>query len=832
MTPEDRLLGEVGASEVLGHGWTLGWHAVSEDGASERLEFDHSSTMGELVVAVGPAKLELWQPEIASALVDFASVVQRLRNPAQAASVLDSASPPSPPSSEPAGPHRSLFSHLPAGLAASASIYSVEIVLASPDPNPDGDKNLLRGLRLGTRVFGEYAFHRRNHAEHTWLTTSRNRAYLRLPDDIGSASSAIALSGAKVDAPETAIACFTLSDLDIQPIFNAHRRGPGSEPSMSSPHRELFPPAIQREPSQHGWDFQREKSEQMNKPWTSQVEIHPFDLSDQGKARTPLLRTPLATIRVIFQDQVPSTSVQVIFKVGDIDSRLDLSHIYCALCAVQAVVALRPPPTPIPRAPRAFSSRSAKAFNIFVRATVGTAHIHVNFPLGEDLFIRLRNLRASFEPDQKSIEAESIHAFVPSLGKRFQPKGGDRSWNELARLRGIKTSIETATDGSLPIVSANFEGIRLRIPFSYHLSNLILNVSVTVKAIKHLIQMFRSGDMGLAVMPKKEGPKRVPQIFLACKTLTFEAADDEIDTKLNLIWRVGLREQVDRLDREEAFEAKVEAIRQATEVAESDDATADVGATPSRWKFSARHSVGIEDARTRLDQFNSQAWAHRHRGAVNEQAHREEETLRHLQGQHRSDPRLPILVKPPAKAPPLFRMVFSGVNLDIRPPEDLQEPERLRDFLYDFGSGLPRDTEFSLLVPLHIRWTMNSTKINLRDYPIPLFHMPPHPPSKDKTSDLPPAWEFKTQLVIAEEFPPEGSYFWIPTTIVPKHLGEEGAAAFSVNVAKTIMPVKTYACPEIKISTSAVTDFCWGTSYQVRLAFLILPPLAPRFGPS
>ena len=41
-----------------------------------------------------------------------------------------------------------------------------------------------------------------------------------------------------------------------------------------------------------------------------------------------------------------------------------------------------------------------------------------------------------------------------------------------------------------------------------------------------------------------------------------------------------------------------------------------------------------------------------------------------------------------------------------------------------------------------------------------------------------------------------------------------GAAPFFVQIAKTIMPVKTYARPIINIASQKTTEFSWGNSYQ------------------
>ena len=158
-------------------------------------------------------------------------------------------------------------------------------------------------------------------------------------------------------------------------------------------------------------------------------------------------------------------------------------------------------------------------------------------------------------------------------------------------------------------------------------------------------------------------------------------------------------------------------------------------------------------------------------------------------------------------------MTFVGVEVDIKRPSF--DGDELKEFMHDLGRGLPKTTEFSLLVPLHILWTLDSAKFSLRDYPIPLLNVPALTPEQLASPTGPrKAWEFETDLVVGEEMAGKDSFYWIESTVIPENTGEEGAARFGILVAKTIMPVKTYAEPKIKIHTSSVTDFCWGTSYQ------------------
>ena len=128
------------------------------------------------------------------------------------------------------------------------------------------------------------------------------------------------------------------------------------------------------------------------------------------------------------------------------------------------------------------------------------------------------------------------------------------------------------------------------------------------------------------------------------------------------------------------------------------------------------------------------------------------------------------------------------------------------DFLFSEGGGMPKDTEYSLLVPMHLNFTVASLRIGYRDYPLPLLNIPRH-------SRGLPSFEFNTDLVIAEEMGTDRSVERINCAIVKENTGIYGASPLSIAVPKTIMPVKTYANPTVKVTTDEVTDFTWGVSY-------------------
>lgn len=227
------------------------------------------------------------------------------------------------------------------------------------------------------------------------------------------------------------------------------------------------------------------------------------------------------------------------------------------------------------------------------------------------------------------------------------------------------------------------------------------------------------------------------------------------------------------------------------------------------YHFTTQHSVSVEEARQRLHAVHAKTWqeVHQQYHAKQIQWNRSFYTPSKLRSPNTKnrEPDL-VLVAPVPDGPPLIRIVIDELNLQIDGPSFAME--KLPDFLFDIGSGQPRDSEYSLLVPLHLDLAVTAITVSLRDYPLPLFAV------NGKSGTAATALTFRTNLVIAEQMGPPQSVEWRDCVIVEEDFGVRGASKFHFNVPKTIMPVKTYADPEINATTRETTEICWGISYS------------------
>jgi FMP27, sixth RBG unit/Fmp27, SW motif RBG repeat/Fmp27/BLTP2/Hobbit, GFWDK motif-containg RBG unit len=407
------------------------------------------------------------------------------------------------------------------------------------------------------------------------------------------------------------------------------------------------------------------------------------------------------------------------------------------------------------------------------------------------MFIRV--LSASLEQSPNIVlkaECGSVTAWVTS------PQVKDK-WEELSRLYGGNV---TVLPGAKVTVSA--KGLRIAIPNGYVLSELILNINLVLKSLRHLHRVISLGRYIPLESPGAEPPKQLLVINIFIRSTTLEAADNSFESKLGLIWRTGFQAQKIRRERELAFEAKLRAIMT------SGDSEVHVDSSPQsdiRYRFTSKRSTSLADARTRLNMVHSNSWINSMSRQKDEIGKKENAILRQLRhatntiGLHVP---LPIATHTPEKTPPLFRAVVSGLSVCLAPPNF---PAGYEGFLCDLG-GMPYSTEYSLLLPMHLKCSLDAAMMNIRDYPLPLLSVPFHVDG--------PSLEFDTDLVIAEEVGSTDSVEWFECPVIPHNAGIAGASAFVIQVPKTIMPVKSYANPSIRFCTKSVTEFTWGVSYN------------------
>jgi len=435
-------------------------------------------------------------------------------------------------------------------------------------------------------------------------------------------------------------------------------------------------------------------------------------------------------------------------------------------------------------------------------------------------------------------------------------------WARIASIKSLRVDLREVRKkrGGQLIEERSFdvgtEFIRLAVPHQLVMHKIFDNIVNAMKATQQLHHRFKTGTDEYILKKRPEQPKSVPRISIRSKAFLFDIEDGPFDWKLGTIYRVGLVEQKQRLAREEAFFAKakeLEGLRhqrgssryrttsaQVKQRDSSQQSTRDEtgGRTEGINNHARRRSesprshrsrnlrynpkgkcalsgearISTEQAWQRVQKHNAQSWKRRIDGAYQVQT----EGMRKIRGIFWGSDDMPneegnetILAMP--ERPGLMSTLISDLHIVIdKPSFPIKEYPQ---FLHRVGKGMPLDMEYSLLIPLNLQVEMGEARVTLRDYPLPLLHVPSIRPGQ---SPRLPSWSLRTDFVIAEEYRGAISTKQIKVEVVSpdKFANLDQGNSFAIDVRRTVSPVKTYSDVEVAINTSAPTSITWGTSLQ------------------
>lgn len=395
------------------------------------------------------------------------------------------------------------------------------------------------------------------------------------------------------------------------------------------------------------------------------------------------------------------------------------------------------------------------------------------------------------------------------------------------------------------------EAIRVGVPHEVTVSRITDNIINVIKSVQQLHHRFKTGTNEYILEKKPEGPKNVPKVSVRTRNFLFEMEDGAFEWKLGIIYRTGRVEQMQRIAREEAFKAKSKRVRDEVSRKGSKNRSRSAFArgrtehSSSSW-FRSRsldsyeqdnhglrrgamprydpdgESLGIngnakvsdDDARASLNRFNAQSWKKRIERAYKVS----QNSMRELRGMFWGPNELPedieetenILEVP--QRPALMSAMISDLHVTIDKPTFAMQD--LPDFINKVGKGMPRDMKYSLLVPMHVTIGMGEARFSLRDYPLPILHIPG---LKTGQSSRMQSVSLKTNFVIAEEFRGAESTRRVRVNVIPPRSTDPASSkegSFAIEVRRTIGPVKSYSDVYMDINTALPTRITWGPCYQ------------------
>lgn len=442
-----------------------------------------------------------------------------------------------------------------------------------------------------------------------------------------------------------------------------------------------------------------------------------------------------------------------------------------------------------------------------------------------------------------------------------------RLYSEPPRMRGVWAKVISIKNGRLDYRESRrklpaggyqdekmfdivTDAVRGAIPHELVVNKVSDNITNVIKAVQQLHHRFKTGTNEYILDKGPEEPKNVPKISVKCKSLLFELEDGAFEWKLGMIYRAGRIEQMQRLAREEAFKVKVKKIheeaRKETSVrARSTGVRGRSRHSGASWtrsqsadgrRHSSSHerdrdraprydpdrecgisghtSISIADARAKLNEHNSKSW----RARIDRFYATARNGMKDIRSTFWGTGHVPddfedgedILETP--ERPALMSALVHDLHFTIDKPSFPMK--QLPDFLHKVGKGMPRDMKYSFLVPMNVQINMGEARITLRDYPLPLIHVPS---LKAGQSSRLPALSLRTDFVIAEEFRGIESTRQVLVNVIPPKPSDAGGPSeggFAIAVRRTIGPIKSYSDINVDINTALPTRITWGPSYQ------------------
>ncbi len=404
-------------------------------------------------------------------------------------------------------------------------------------------------------------------------------------------------------------------------------------------------------------------------------------------------------------------------------------------------------------------------------------------------------------------------------------------------------------------IDISAEAIRVGVPHQLVVHKLFDNMANVVKATEQLHHRFKTDTNEYILERHPKGPKKVPKISIRTRAFLFEFEDGPFEWKLGTIYRVGLLEQKQRLAREQAYQVKVNRLdefkqrrgssrmrtrstqnmsRGRSQTESDTRRRSHSSGEPQRDAPAPKHSqrgrkmrydpAGVcvlsasaklcaEEAWYKLQEHNARSWRKRidygmqfQRGAMKDIR----SSFWGLDDMPDENLSKETIVGIPDR-PGLMATLISDLHVLIdKPSFPIKDYPK---FLHRVGKGMPYGMEYSLLIPMNVQIDMGEARMTLRDYPLPLLHVPAIRPGQ---STRLPSWSLRTDFVIAEEYRDYKSAKHVKVDIIPaEKLHSSGkTGSFAIDVRRTISPVKTYSDVNIDINTNYATRITWGTSYQ------------------
>lgn len=444
----------------------------------------------------------------------------------------------------------------------------------------------------------------------------------------------------------------------------------------------------------------------------------------------------------------------------------------------------------------------------------------------------------------------------PELWERFVVINRFKILTDVPALKAQMSADFIPTTTSAPGIVLENESWHFNVPHNFAIYNLIDNFSTIFKSIKQMMHSFKTSQNDLIIFPHAVKVPSLPMIKLLSKRYILSIDDDPFEAKMNTVFQIGLAEQRARISKWNRFNSE---MRQALEKKEKVDVPEEISELINRRKIVRQRRLesntkagksyvfsdscdskllevipeSFERAYDKLQENISTSWIRRIQVHRNKEREEFSNNFSFLWGNidFSSIPsHIGKNVKDFTTYPFLTSLIMENIDVDLFRPSF--GSGGVPNFIYNVGKKVPRDTKYSIMIPMHIDAKFSEIRWHLRDYPLPFIYVPP----LDKTqSNQTCALNIHGDMVIAEDMiqsDEELRAIFVP--FVPSIIVENTDRYYSLLVPRTVTSIKFFSDLKLKVNSKDTTTVTFGGSYQPAIQHMMQcidniskPPLDP-----
>ncbi|KAI9032802.1 golgi-body localization protein domain-containing protein [Phycomyces nitens] len=447
--------------------------------------------------------------------------------------------------------------------------------------------------------------------------------------------------------------------------------------------------------------------------------------------------------------------------------------------------------------------------------------IRVSLPQNQHLYFRGEYLQVEWCKVDKS-------PLLSMASKSFNVFGvhpsHNNKWALLAAIKDINTgAYDRLTEPDKKAYELSIGSLDVCIPNGFMFSDLMSQLSLALKGIKALgFRLSRTGHPFIDILPSEKSEHSSPgfqRLSITSGPVSIQLEDNPFDIRLRHIFTNGLEEQKRRFKSEMELD---KSIHHKTDYP--------VDQRQKYWDFDNCRppfigSHGDADrAQYSLDAYNETSWVRRIKDSYKEEKKaykrvyapedNEDTSIKSINQTYEShsnvnEPKLlqffMIDVMPVAKSPPLMSLDIDNVEVQVGQPsfKTGNEPS----FINELGN-VPRDKKYASLTSIGLNIKAGETLARLRDYPLPLLHIPVSATSDPSDGYI--AWSLEGDYIIAREL---GTQDGISLLTVPVLYAITTNVDYKFNLPRICSPLKFYSKVNIKIFNNNRTLVGYGASY-------------------